>query len=90
MYEDDVRSFQLKAHTISKKHKNWPPALASPLGKAIPVSLPKELDLVDRAPEGGGGKFGSFTEPGPATTNFKKRSDLLGKNTFPGHARVPL
>ena len=65
----------LRPRTVSEKHKN---------------SLSKEFHLVDQPSECGRGKFGSFTEPGPATTNFKKRSDLLGKNTFPGHARVPL
>src|SRR5881392_3748474 len=50
----------------------------------------EESQLLCRSPECGRGKFGPFTDAGTATANLKKRRDLLGKNAFPGHARVPL
>jgi hypothetical protein len=50
----------------------------------------KECQLFLRSPESASRKLGPHANPGTTTTNFEKRSDLLGKNAFSSHAFVPL
>jgi hypothetical protein len=50
----------------------------------------KECQLLSHSPKAACRKLGPLANSGTTTTNFEKRSDLLGKNAFSGHARVPL
>src|SRR5439155_16715069 len=52
--------------------------------------LTEESQLGCRRLERLAGQIRPLADPGMATTNLEQRSDLLGENPLPGHARAPL